>query len=99
MKREQFERLFEGLAMMSPALDNVCERALDTVRDDESLSRKTKESVITSVKALLFHSSELKDYVAEQYSDLDFINDGSKKFDQIKAKTKLYIAKETGLKT
>ena len=52
MKREQFERLFEGLAMMSPALDNVCERALDTVRDDESLSRKTKESVIASVKAL-----------------------------------------------
>jgi len=98
MEKKQFERLFEGLAIMSPTLDNVCERALDTVKNGESIPQKTKENVIASVKALLFHSSELKDYVAEQHSDLDYINDGSEKYDQIKANTKLCIARETGLK-
>lgn len=91
MKKEKFERLFESLAIMSPSLNNVCERVLDTVKSDESISKKTKDDVIASAKALLFHSSEIKDYVGGQYSDLDYINDGREKYDQIKANAKKFI--------
>lgn len=91
MKKEKFERLFESLAILSPSLNNVCERALDTVKGDETLPKKIKEDVIASVKALLFHSSELKDYVGGQYSDLNYIHDGREKYDHIKANAKRYI--------
>ncbi|MFC4701273.1 hypothetical protein ACFO4O_13955 [Glaciecola siphonariae] len=91
MRKQKFERLFKSLAILSPALNSVCERVVDSVKDDDSLTQKEKDSVIASAKELFFHSSEIKDYVRRQYPELDYIHDGREKYDQIKSEAKKYV--------
>jgi peptide subunit release factor 1 (eRF1) len=84
MNREQARMLFEALAKVMSPLERTCEKALDTIRDDDLISERERETVKDAVKELLSGSLELKIYLRKHYPEFDTIGEGEKLWKQLR---------------
>ncbi|WP_441002804.1 hypothetical protein [Pseudocolwellia agarivorans] len=86
MDREQARTLFEALAKVMSPLERTCEKAIDTIKDDDSISEIDRKAVKDSVKELLSGSIGLQFYLKKHYPEFDNIGEGEKLWKELRNK-------------
>ena len=72
----KFQALFESLASLSVPLERVFHIAIAEIKSDESISEEYREELLGSVKALLFNSLEIHNYVGKKDPSFDIMAEG-----------------------
>ena len=86
MDKEQARLLFEALAKVMSPIERTCERALDTIKGDSSVSELDKKYAKDSVKELLSGSLGLLGYLKKYYPEFDNIGEGEKLWKELRDK-------------
>jgi hypothetical protein len=86
MDREQAILLFEALAKVMSPIERTCERALDTIKGDASISEIDKKNVKDSARELLSGSIGLLSYLKKHYPEFDNIGEGEKLWKELRNK-------------
>lgn len=86
MDKNQARLLFEALARVMSPIERTCEKALDTIKNSDSVSDLEQKNVIEAVKELLSGSSELRSYLAKHYPEFDTIGEGKELWNKLRDK-------------
>ena len=86
MNKEQARLLFEALARVMSPIERTCEKALDTIKDDDSISESDRKTVKDSVKELLSGSIGLQFYLKRHYPEFDNIGEGEQLWKELRDK-------------
>ena len=84
MNHHQAEELFVALARLSFPLERACEKAVDTVKDNEQVSDKDKEEIRKAVKNLFTGSLSLHHYLYKKFPEFDSIGESKERYDEIR---------------
>jgi hypothetical protein len=84
MDREQANKLFHALAKVMSPIESACEKAIDTIRDDDSISDLDRKTVKESTKELLSGVIGLQFYLKKHYPEFDNIGEGEKLWKQLR---------------
>lgn len=78
------EDLFEALGLLSVPLERSFHLALCLIKEDDEITEKRREDLLTATKAILFNSLELHEYLRKKSPKLDFCLEGKQKYAEMR---------------